>query len=230
MSGTATRTLTLSELVQGNYSFRLTVTDNHGHSASDEVAVRVTDRSLPVAEAGKDQTLSYPENSVVLDGSGSHDTLAAITGYAWKRISGPGQATLTGDTTAQATVSDLAVGTHVFRLTVTDDTGEKASGNVTVTVLPPSVPVIYEPFMCPAGAALHGQGGVGDTGFSSKWSADKGAVITSAGMSYGNLAVAGKALSLRTVGTKGTVRTIDASALASRGLLADGVRLRLPPA
>ena len=225
MSGEDTKTLTLTALLQGNYNFCLTVTDNHGHTASDEVMVRVSDRSLPLVDAGKDQMLPYPTNSTVLDGSGSHDSLATITSYSWKRISGPAKAILVGDATAKTTLSDLAVGTHVFRLTVTDNLGEKASGDVTVTVMPQSVPVIYEPFMYPAGAELHDQGGVGDTGFSSKWSADKGAVITSTGMSYGNLAVSGKALSLKTSGTNGISRTIDASALAGRSLLADGAEL-----
>ena len=225
MSGAETRTLTLSAPVQGSYVFRLTVTDKKGNTASDEVTARASDRSLPVANAGKDRMLPYPENSTVLDGSGSEVKLATIASYAWTQVSGPNKADLAGDKSAKASVSGLKEGTHVFRLTIADSLGEKASADVTIKVMPPAVPVIYEPFIGVAGEGLDGRGGMGDAGFSSKWVADKGAVITGGGLSYGNLATAGKALSLKTVATNGTFRTLDASALATRGLLADGAEL-----
>ena len=225
MSGAETRTLTLSAPVQGSYVFRLTVTDKKGNTASDEVTVRTSDRSLPVANAGKDRILPYPENSTVLDGSGSEVKLATIASYAWTQVSGPNKADLSGDKSAKASVSGLKEGTHVFHLMIADSLGEKASADVTIKVMPPASPVIYEPFIGVAGEGLDGCGGMGDAGFSSKWVADKGAVITGGGLSYGNLATAGKALSLKTVATNGTFRTLDASALANRGLLADGAEL-----
>ena len=43
----------------------------------------------PVADAGADQTITLPTNTVNLDGSGSTDPDNNITGYAWTKISGP---------------------------------------------------------------------------------------------------------------------------------------------
>ena len=225
MSGAVAPTLSITSLAEGTYAFRLAVTDNHGNTDSRDVAVRLVARSQPVAVAGKKQTVPFPHTSAVLDGSGSDDKLASIASFAWQRVSGPGDVSLADAAAAKTTVTGLKVGTHVFRLTITDSLGEKASDDVTLAVMPPAAPVIYEPFACPARAELDGQGGVGDIGFSAAWRADKGCTMTSGGLTYSNLAVAGNAVSLRTVGTNGTARTIDASALASRSLLADGAEL-----
>ena len=66
MNGAKTKTLTLNKPVQGNYRFRLTVTDRKKNTASDDVTVRLIDRSLPVAVAGKtaDSALSVAGHGV----------------------------------------------------------------------------------------------------------------------------------------------------------------------
>jgi hypothetical protein len=43
----------------------------------------------PVANAGADQTVTLPTNTVNLDGSASADPDNNITNYAWTKISGP---------------------------------------------------------------------------------------------------------------------------------------------
>ena len=135
VSGAKTKTLTLRNPIQGDYSFRLTVTDSRKNTASDDVAVRVIDRSLPVAVAGKDQTLIYPWLGTVLDGSSSHDIFGSISTYAWTQVSGPDTAILTSAATAKAGAAGLVNGTYVFRLTVTDNFGKQASDDVTVVAL-----------------------------------------------------------------------------------------------
>jgi gliding motility-associated-like protein len=130
-----TATLSLADLLEGTYTFRLTVTDNRGGTASDEVNVTVLPaiiNQVPTANAGVDQTITLPTNSLNLTGSGS-DPDGTIASYAWTRISGP-TATITNGTSAVVSLSDLLEGTYVFRLTVTDNSGATDTDDVTVRV------------------------------------------------------------------------------------------------
>ncbi len=64
-------------LVKGIYRFALTVTDNGGMSSKDTVMITVDSTLVtnhpPVADAGPDRTITLPDNSALLDGSGSAD-------------------------------------------------------------------------------------------------------------------------------------------------------------
>jgi len=143
---TATRTnstsptVTVSNLIQGVYSFRLTVTDNLGSTGSATVSVTVNAAPInivPVSNAGTDQAITLPSNSVVIAGSGT-DADGSITTYTWTLFSGPA-ATLANQNTSTLTASNLVAGTYIFRLTVTDNQGATGVDNVTVTVQPAAV-------------------------------------------------------------------------------------------
>jgi predicted secreted protein len=145
VSGPATFTLgtanaattTLSNLVAGTYVFRLTVTDNGGATATDNVTVIVNastpGNQAPTANAGADITITLPVNSTTLNGSGT-DPDGTIASYAWARVSGPATFTLGTANAVTTTISNLVAGVYVFRLTVTDNSGTAAIDNVTVTV------------------------------------------------------------------------------------------------
>ena len=79
-------TTTVTGLIQGTYVFRLTVTDNSGATATDEVNVTVNAavNQLPSANAGNNITLTLPTNSTTLNGSGT-DADGTITTYTWTR-------------------------------------------------------------------------------------------------------------------------------------------------
>src|SRR6185295_18827129 len=135
-------TTTLTNLVQGVYVFRLTVTDNSGATAFDNVTITVNAAANipPTANAGSDITLTLPVNSTTLLGSGT-DADGTITGYAWTRVSGPTTYTLGSVNAATTTLTNLVQGTYVFRLTVTDNGGASGTDNVTVTVnAAPNIP------------------------------------------------------------------------------------------
>jgi alpha-tubulin suppressor-like RCC1 family protein len=124
-------------LVQGVYVFRVTVTDNSGVTATDQVSVTVNaapPHVPPVAVPGPDQTINLPASSVTLDGSGSYDTDGTIVAYEWVQVSGLGGVTITNSSSAKAGLVGLQAGTYVFQLTVTDNFGATSTAQVTVTV------------------------------------------------------------------------------------------------
>ncbi len=128
-------TTTLTGLVQGTYVFRLTVTDNSGAIATDDVNVTVNAavNQLPTANAGNNIVITLPVNSTTLNGSGA-DADGTIASYAWSRVSGPTTFTLGTAAAATTTLTSLVQGTYVFRLRVTDNSGAIATDDVNVTV------------------------------------------------------------------------------------------------
>ncbi len=89
----------------------------------------------PVANAGNDQTITLPTNSVNLFGSGN-DSDGTIVSYQWSKISGPTQFTIVSPFQAQTTVNNLVQGTYQFQLTVTDNLGATGTDVVIITVNP----------------------------------------------------------------------------------------------
>ena len=120
------------------YVFRLTVTDNSGATATDNVTITVNaatapPNQAPTANAGSDITLTLPVNSTILTGSG-YDPDGTIATYAWTRVSGPTTFTIVSAGAAATGLNGLVQGMYVFRLTVTDNNGATATDVVTVTV------------------------------------------------------------------------------------------------
>jgi hypothetical protein len=125
----------ITGLLQGVYTFRLTVTDNSGATATDDVQVTVNaaPNLAPVADAGADQNITLPINSVTLNGSAT-DADGSITGYAWSKVSGPAGGSIQSAAAASTLVSGLTQGVYIYRLTVTDNSGATATNDVQVTV------------------------------------------------------------------------------------------------
>jgi gliding motility-associated-like protein len=127
----------LSGLIDGNYVFTLTVTDNRGGQGSDQVLVKVLPlppNDPPVANAGPDVNVTLPTTTASLVGSGT-DSDGTIASYQWKKLSGTGS-TIASPTSANTDITGLSAGTYTFELTVTDDKGVKGSDQVTVNVFP----------------------------------------------------------------------------------------------
>ena len=132
ISGASSATVNINSLVQGQYTFRLTVTDNKGLKRSDDVNVTVTGTSAPVANAGADKIVNLPTTYATLTGSGT-DAGGSITGYRWVKIAGP-TCSYSGNTTATVSITKLLAGTYTFRLTVTDNSGATAYDDVKIIV------------------------------------------------------------------------------------------------
>jgi len=123
-------------LVQGVYTFQLTVTDNSGVQASDVVKVTVNAAVVPgtpVVDAGPNQTITVPASTVTLTGTAS-ETNGTIITYKWTQISGPNTGVIVTDGQASTDVTGLVQGAYTFQLTVTDNSGVQASDVVKITV------------------------------------------------------------------------------------------------
>jgi len=142
---------TVTGLTAGSYTFKLTVTDNKGATASDNITITVnsaTANTPPTVSAGTNQTITLPTSSVTLTGTAS-DPDGSIASYAWTKVSGTG-GTISSPAAASTTVTGLTAGSYTFKLTVTDNQGATASANVSVTVN--SAPVANVPPTVSAGA------------------------------------------------------------------------------
>ena len=164
----------------GSYAFTLKVTDNDGNTASDSVTVTVAAPAIPpTADAGEAATV--PVGALVtLNGGGSSDTDGSIAGYHWVEESGPAVALSGGDTPAPS-FNAAAVGSYVFKLTVTDNEGLTASDSVTITVQGPPVADAGDPLTVVAGTAvaLDGSGSSDDGGITGYlWKQTSGTTVT----------------------------------------------------
>jgi hypothetical protein len=130
----------IKNLVAGSYQFELKVTDNDGLSAMDTIKILVNDpgpsNRPPVSNAGADQTITLPTNTITLNGNGSTDPDNNITGFVWTKISGPSSFNIANANSTQTQVVNLTAGIYQFELKVTDAGGLNDKDTVQVTVNP----------------------------------------------------------------------------------------------
>ena len=114
----------------GNLQLKVKLVDGQAVS-SDEVSITVI--SSPTANAGEDITLSYPTNSVQLSGVGMSGDGSEVT-YSWEKISGPDDVSFTDTNSESPVLNNLAEGTYIIELTVTDQHGGKGRDQVEIHV------------------------------------------------------------------------------------------------
>ncbi|XP_069751765.1 dyslexia-associated protein KIAA0319-like protein isoform X3 [Narcine bancroftii] len=135
----STQILKLTNLVPGNYTFSLTVVDSDGASNSNiaYVTVHKAVDYPPVANAGANQVLTLPKNSIMLFGNQSTDD-HGIVSYEWSlspRSKGK-VVEMQGVRTSSLQLSAMQEGDYIFQLTVTDSVGHQATAEVMVIVQP----------------------------------------------------------------------------------------------
>ena len=100
--------------------------------------------NAPVAVAGQDQTITLPQNWVLLDGTKSTGN-NNIVAYLWTKIAGPASATILKSTSHYTQVNDLVEGVYQFELRVTDAAGLFGKDTVQVTVnADPSLAMLWQ--------------------------------------------------------------------------------------
>ncbi len=124
--------------VAGTYVLRLSADDGILESF-DEVTITVNAETInqsPAVNAGADQTITLPADTVNLDGTITDDGLPNPPGSvstAWSKISGPGTVIFGSSNSADTTAIFSVAGTYLLRLTA-DDGELIASDDITVTV------------------------------------------------------------------------------------------------
>lgn len=97
------------------------------------------DNKPPIANAGPDQVITLPTDSVSLDGSASSDPDGMISSFLWTKISGLASFTITKASDSITMVKALVAGIYQFELKVTDAGGLFAKDTMQVIVNPTSV-------------------------------------------------------------------------------------------
>jgi lysophospholipase L1-like esterase len=124
----------IKNLLAGNYSFSLIVTDDS--LAVDADTVNFIVNTAPVAIAGTDQTITLPNHTISLNGAASFDDDGNIVLYRWRRISGNGTITITDTNTVVTSVNFISSGQYLFELKVIDNLGAVAKDTISITINP----------------------------------------------------------------------------------------------
>ena len=148
--------------VAGTYVLRLSASDGD-LTSTDDITITVTPpNQAPTVNAGVDQIISLPADTVNLSGSVTDDQLptGSNVSVSWSKVSGPGSVTF-GNATNLATTAQFSVdGDYVLRLTATDS-DLSSSDEILVKVTPPNqAPTVEaganQAITLPAGATLNG--------------------------------------------------------------------------
>ncbi|OXB54445.1 hypothetical protein ASZ78_003580 [Callipepla squamata] len=134
-----TPVLHLSNLVLGNYTFRLTVIDSDGAANSTFASLSVS-RPVdypPIANAGPNQAVTLPQNFITLNGNQSSDD-HEIVSYEWSLSprSKDKVVAMQGVRTPYLQLSAMQEGDYTFQLTVTDSARQQSTAEVTLIVQP----------------------------------------------------------------------------------------------
>ena len=116
-----------SSMDAGIHTLLLSVTDNGGGSATDEMQVEVIANVAPSADAGVDQTVKI-NSDVTLSGVGS-DSDGTVVSYTWK------EGTTLLSTNTSFVHQFTTTGTHKLSFFVTDDDGSVSSDDIIITVV-----------------------------------------------------------------------------------------------
>ncbi|HUB62143.1 MAG TPA: PKD domain-containing protein, partial [Puia sp.] len=125
---------------------KIVVTITHGQYYDYINGFTITEKTIvssapPVANAGPDQTITLPLDSVTLNGTASKGA-NPIVSYQWTILSGaPG--TLESPTSATTVLTNLAAGVYSVQLKVTDDSNHVGLDTVKITVNPAPLPVAH---------------------------------------------------------------------------------------
>jgi hypothetical protein len=135
-------TFTAPEVGSGGerLAFQLTVTDSDGFTNSDTVNIDIDNVLIPpVADAGLDQEVTE-RDTVILNGSKSHDPDGSIASVQWEQVEGNVQVSLGTPNLLSTVFTAPAVGAGgavlTFKLTIMDNEGLVSEDSLDVTINP----------------------------------------------------------------------------------------------
>lgn len=89
---------------------------------------------LPIADAGRDIHVPKAGGKIPLVASGSIDTDGQISGYKWKKVSGPRSGSISNSTKKIASLDNSVPGVYTIQLTIVDDKGGTATDTLKLYV------------------------------------------------------------------------------------------------
>src|SRR5581483_4343804 len=124
----------------GTYVVQLIVNDGKVNSDPATTAITATPQNQPpVVNAGLNQTITLPANTVTLNGTATDDGLPNGTlTIQWTEVSGPAPVTFSSPNTAVTNATFTVAGTYVLQLSA-NDSQLTSTSTTTVTVLPANV-------------------------------------------------------------------------------------------
>ena len=131
-------TTAIKNMVAGTYSFKLTVTNSAGLTASASVGITVNPAPTPVpptVSAGATQSITLPVSTVTLTGTAVANAGATISSTLWTQTSGPNTATIASPSALSTSVTGLVAGTYTFQLKAKDNNNDSTESVDTVHVL-----------------------------------------------------------------------------------------------
>jgi RHS repeat-associated protein/uncharacterized repeat protein (TIGR01451 family) len=139
-SHSPTSVVTLNSV--GTYVLRLTAGSATTTPQSSDVHLTTIQGNLPpIVNAGPNQTIELPLNTVTLNGSATDPQNSPMT-FAWTEVSGPGTATFSNPTALGTNSTFSASGVYILRLTATDALKLSGSADVRITVQPHNSPPV----------------------------------------------------------------------------------------
>jgi len=111
----------------GRFAIKLTVTDDYGASTSTMMNLTVMNRP-PLAVLSGSNATAYIGDTLIFDGSKSNDTDGRLANHTWEFGDG-----ITASGSMVDHIYTLA-GTYQVKLTVSDDSGDTSTANMTVTI------------------------------------------------------------------------------------------------
>jgi PKD repeat protein len=130
------------------YTVVLKVTDTAGLSGSDTVWLLPNCNQPPIANAGPDMNATYPEDTVLLNGTASFDPDSTSLSYLWTKISGPPSGMLSGSDSSVALLINPELGEYLFELRVTDSMGVTDRDTVQINYNPDPLSITGDTINC----------------------------------------------------------------------------------
>lgn len=144
---------TISNLIAGTYTFKVTITSTSGGTTSDQMTLTVNAGSVNTVftvSAGPDIWIALPTNSWKILGTCVVKGLS-VKSCKWKQVSGPSTATISGSGSISPVVSNLIAGAYYFQVDITSTNGLTASDVMILKVNPAST--AYSAGATPANAS-----------------------------------------------------------------------------
>ena len=135
-----------SSLNGGGLPFNFLVTDFYNKIRPTSPSIGAVEyagiSSTVIANAGTNQTITLPLDSVSLTGLASAAINSTISTYQWAQISGPSIAKLGTPNSGRTIATTLKAGVYIFGLLVINNNKDSSAASVTITVIPQNFPPI----------------------------------------------------------------------------------------